>query len=177
MPDVPVMPRPLSVKLATPDAKDSEVVPTRTPPADTVARIDPTCPVTVFPPESCTVTTGCVVNAAPDALPTDGVDNITWVGAPVLTVNCSDVDARPVLVNETEYERPATPVSPSVANVAKPSTALTVVVPTSSPVATPPTEIVVTDAVTAESVITKFPPASSMRTCGSMPNAAPESAD
>ena len=59
----------------------------------TEATIDAVLEVTVLPPVSCTVTTGCVVKAIPEREPDPAVVRDNCVGAPVVTVNdCIAVD-------------------------------------------------------------------------------------
>lgn len=60
---------PRLVKVATPLEAFTEVVPTVLPPVLTLADTEADEVVTVLPAESSTRTTGCVVNAAPDAVP------------------------------------------------------------------------------------------------------------
>ena len=55
---------------------------------------------TLFPPLSRTSKTGCVVNAAPDSVPTDCVVRTSCVAAPAVTLNEADVtDVSPGAVN------------------------------------------------------------------------------
>jgi hypothetical protein len=85
VPDVPESPR--VVKVATPEEAVAVAVPTRVPPAETVAVITVVeSVVTVLPAASRIVTCGCVVNAAPDAVPTDCRVNERADGAPAVTV-------------------------------------------------------------------------------------------
>ena len=67
MPAVPLIPRVLNV--AIPLDAFTDAVPTELPPALTVAVTAADEPDTKLPAESSTRTTGCVVNAAPDAVP------------------------------------------------------------------------------------------------------------
>ena len=77
---VPVIPR--LVKVATPETVFAVAVPTSVPPEEMVAVMVVPVVVTVLLPESCKVTCGWVVNAAPDAVPTDDLDRFNLVAAP-----------------------------------------------------------------------------------------------
>jgi hypothetical protein len=85
VPEVPLIPR--FVNVATPDTAVAVTVPTSAPPVETVAviTVDESV-VTVLPAESWMVTCGWVVNAAPDAVPTDCRVRESADGAPAVTV-------------------------------------------------------------------------------------------
>ena len=85
VPAVPVMPR--FVKVATPADAVAVVVPTRVPPdeMEAVTTVDES-EVSTLPEESVTEICGCVVNAAPEAVPAEERDSASAEAAPALTV-------------------------------------------------------------------------------------------
>ena len=84
MPAVPLIPRLLNV--ATPLTAVADVVPTSVAPALTVAVTTVELSlVTTLLPTSCNDTCGCVVNAAPDAVPEGFRTETTLVGVEVTT--------------------------------------------------------------------------------------------
>ena len=85
VPAVPVIPRLLNVTIPLTDV--AVIVPTREAPLLTVAvtTVESSL-VTTAPPESFSDTCGCVVNAAPDAVPTGVRTETTWVGSDATTI-------------------------------------------------------------------------------------------
>ena len=85
VPAVPVIPK-LS-KVATPFTAVAVRVPTRDAPALTIAvtTVELSLTTTLLP-KSCNDTRGCVVNAAPDAVPTGVRTETTFVGEDVTTI-------------------------------------------------------------------------------------------
>ena len=98
MPAVPEIPR--LVNVATPLEEVAVAVPTVLPPELTDAVTTAEEVVTTFPAESSTRTTGCVVNAAPEAVPCAGVVSDKDAAAPVVTTTvCESLVSRVPLVN------------------------------------------------------------------------------
>ena len=81
--------------VATPDvAASGFVVHDNTPPPGFVPIANVTLAlddVTVFPPASCTLTTGCVAHAEPPVPPPGWVVNANFDAAPTVTLNVLDV--------------------------------------------------------------------------------------
>ena len=92
---MPLMPTVL--KVAAPLDAAAVAVPTTVPPALTVIVTTALLLVTVFPPESRMVTTGCVVNAAPLTAPAAEVVRANCVAVPTVGVIDCVAEVRPVL--------------------------------------------------------------------------------
>ena len=151
MPAVPVMPR--FVKVATPEDTVRVVVPTSVPPAEIVAvATDVESEVTVLPSASRIAICGCVVKAAPDAVPTDAREITMEVAAPAVGVIDCVVEVSEPEEKVTVYAVPAVPELPRFVNVATPLTAVAVVVPIN--VAPVETAAVTTE---LESLVSVFP--------------------
>ncbi len=121
-------------------------------PALRVNEIESDDVVTVFPNASCTVTTGCVANAVPATVDTDGcVVNASRDA--VAKVMSNVLDVAPVSdPDNADNVRPVPAVSTfNPLNVATPLTALTVAVPDNVPELTD----TVTDAVELETLLPK----------------------
>jgi len=90
-------------------------------------------PVTVLLPASNNVIRGCVVNTAPDAVPTDAVEIESLLAAPAEIVTLLDVTAVNAAGVKVNVKAPAVPVITKLVKVATPATAAMVVVPVSVP--------------------------------------------
>jgi hypothetical protein len=88
---------PRFVKVATPEDIVLVVVPTSVPPAETVAvTTEVESDVTVLPRASLTAICGCVVKAAPDAVPTDAREITMEAAAPgVGVIDCVALVSEP----------------------------------------------------------------------------------
>ena len=86
MPAVPLIPT--VVNVATPPTAATVAVPTTVAGEFTVMVTDAVLVVTVLPPASWTVTTGCVVNAAPLGAPAAGVVSASLAAEGLTTSVC-----------------------------------------------------------------------------------------
>ncbi|HEX4529934.1 MAG TPA: hypothetical protein VIA11_10955 [Acidimicrobiia bacterium] len=161
-------------KVATPEAAAfGFAVHVRVPPpgfVPIVKVIDAELPVTVFPPASCTVTTGCWAHADAAVPPPGCVVNASFAAEPTVMLKVLLVaPVSPPSVAANRYPFPAWSIE-RPEKVATPLTALTVLVPDSVPVPGFVPMASVTDDV---SEVTVFPKASCTVTFGCVPNATP----
>src|ERR1017187_3064505 len=167
-------PRPL--KSARPATAAFVLVPPSVPPPGFVPMATVTVDVsvvTVLPPASCTVTTGCVVHAVPPVPPVVGVVNASFAAAPSVMLNAllvALVSAPSVAANV--YPVPILSIFKALAlKLATPATAAFVNVPLNTP---PGPALVPIATVTVEtSVVTVLPPASCTVTTGCVAQAVP----
>ncbi len=113
----------------------------------------------MLPPESFTETCGCVVNAAPEAVPTDARTIDSDAAAPVVTETDWVAEVTEPDEYVTVYAVLAVPEIPRSVKVATPFTTVAVVVPTR--VAPEDTDAVTTVEL---SLVTTLPPASVIET-------------
>jgi hypothetical protein len=158
------------VKVATPLTAAIVVVPLKVPPLPDA--IDATTlwveEVTVFPPASVILMTGCVVNVTPSTAPDGCVVIMALVAAPTLSAKLLEVAAVSDVGVKVKVKFPGVPESTKSVKVATPLTAATVVVPLKVP---DPEAI---DATTlAVEVVAVFPDPSVIRTTGWSVSATP----
>ena len=135
---------PTLVKVATPFTAFTVAVPTVVPLPLTVMVTVAVLLVIVLPNASWMVTTGCVVNADPLALPAGAVVRTACVAVPKVGVILWVAEVRLVDAKVRVYGVPAVPLMPTFVKVATPFTAFTVAVPTVVPL---PLTVMVTAAV------------------------------
>jgi hypothetical protein len=123
------------VKVATPLTAATVVVPLKVPPLPDA--IDATTlwveEVTVFPPASVILMTGCVVNIAPSTAPDGCVVIMALVAAPKLSAKLLEVAAVNEVGVKARVKFPTVPERTRSVKVATPLTAATVVVPLNVP--------------------------------------------
>ena len=172
VPFVPLIPRPENVR--TPALALAVAVPTSVAPVDTDAVIDAVEFVTTLPEASCTCTTGCVLNAAPDAAVTPDIElaSTSFAAAPYVTDTVASwvTAGREPDVKLNEYE-PATPRMPRPLNVTTPFVGYRAAVPMSAPSGDPAAIDAVTTSVL---VVTTLPATSTTRTTGCVENSEPD---
>jgi hypothetical protein len=126
--------------------------------------------VTVFPPASCTVTTGCGLNSALTTTPTGFVVNASFEAAPTEMLKVLLVaSVKPLLDAVSVYPVPLLSID-SPLNVATPLTALAVAVPLNVPLLG---FVPIATVIEAVLLVTVLPPASCTVTTGCVPKSVP----